>query len=257
MASDEIDSTTEEELAGDADGYVSDVADQRSSDTQEASSDVVDAASGTAYEATSSSWRVEAVDVGLDPISKRPILEFADGEAKEQLCDILGVALAEGAWRVQAPAQAKSTHRWRHITLRSETEKFAVGIYLRPTDVPSSHTRQIVKRTMQLTGIRISDAMINGCSTPASLLTALTAEPKDIKVAKALSKDRKLQDTTNVAVYDRPLTSRDEDEQLGRWKVIERSLKLRALPSEKLTVEQEHPPVVKRKRIFHSQNRAS
>jgi hypothetical protein len=89
---------------------------------------------------------------------------------------------------------------------------------------------QIIKRTMQLTGILISDATINACSTPQSLLAALIAKPKDIKVVDALFDDDRLDGLDNVTIYDRRVNNMDKDQQLGRWKVISRELEQRGLP---------------------------
>ncbi len=83
---------------------------------------------------------------------------------------------------------------------------------------------------MQLTGIRIPDATINACSTPLTLLAALTAKPKNVKVANALFDDDRLDGLNNVTVFDRRVNSVDKDQQLGRWKVIRRELEQRGLP---------------------------
>ena len=90
---------------------------------------------------------------------------------------------------------------------------------------------QIIKRTMQLTGIRISDATLNACSTPHALLAALTAKPKDIKVADVLFDDNRLEGLNNVTIYDRRVNAVDKDQQLGRWKLIQRALEERGLPA--------------------------
>lgn len=83
---------------------------------------------------------------------------------------------------------------------------------------------------MQLTGIRIPDATINTCSKPQALFRALTAKPKDIKVVDAMVGDRRLNPLDNVTIYGSSVTKMDKDQQLGRWKVVERELEKRGLP---------------------------
>ncbi|KAF2097891.1 hypothetical protein NA57DRAFT_76691 [Rhizodiscina lignyota] len=149
----------------------------------------------------------------VEPSSGKVVLVFPDREAKARLCDALGAQMSGASWTIEESSRETQEGHWASLTLGDVATKFA-----------------IIKRSMQLTGIRISDATINSCSTPQSLLAALTTTPKDIKVVDSLAEDRRLKGLDNVTIYGQRLTAMDKDQQLGRWKVIEQELERRGLP---------------------------
>ncbi|KAK5018640.1 hypothetical protein LTR60_001420, partial [Cryomyces antarcticus] len=82
----------------------------------------------------------------------------------------------------------------------------------------------IVKRVMQLTGIRLSDYAIQTSLTVEALLQRLTTKPKPKKLAEALHADSRFANLQNVKLFERRVTPIDKEKQVGRWKVIEEAL---------------------------------
>lgn len=89
---------------------------------------------------------------------------------------------------------------------------------------------QVLKRTMQLTGIRIPDPVIKSSNTAQALLKHLVAPPKPTKVIEALTQKGDLAELPNVSIYGRRRTPVHRERSVGRWKVIEEELKERGLP---------------------------
>lgn len=92
-----------------------------------------------------------------------------------------------------------------------------------------THT-QIIKRVMQLTGIRLHDPVIQKCNTVGILFEQLVAKPKPKKLAEALETSQRFAELPNVKVFGRRVTPIDKERQVGRWKVIEQELLDRGLP---------------------------
>ncbi|KIN02020.1 hypothetical protein OIDMADRAFT_103267 [Oidiodendron maius Zn] len=88
----------------------------------------------------------------------------------------------------------------------------------------------VLKRTMQLTGIRIPDPVIRSSNTAEALLRHLITPPKPTKLAEALKQRPDLVELPNVSIFGRRQTPVDKERKLGRWKVIEEELKKRGLP---------------------------
>ena len=91
-------------------------------------------------------------------------------------------------------------------------------------------THQVLKRMMQLTGIRIPDAHLNSTKTTSALLKLLVIPPKPRKVVDALSQKEDLITLPNVSIYPKRITPIDKERSLGRWKVIEKELEEKGLP---------------------------
>lgn len=89
---------------------------------------------------------------------------------------------------------------------------------------------QVVKRIMQLTGFRLSDADINNSTNVADILGHLATPPKARKLIEALAQKGSLFELPNVRISGRRVTPIDKEKELGRWKVIEEELKNRGLP---------------------------
>ena len=89
---------------------------------------------------------------------------------------------------------------------------------------------QILKRTLQLTGKRLSDPSISTSSTLADLYHAFrtTKTPNQLAQAPQLKKLRV--NAPNVTVHTRRQTPIDKDKAVGRWKIIEDELTSRDLP---------------------------
>ncbi|KAI9839793.1 MAG: hypothetical protein M1837_001992 [Sclerophora amabilis] len=102
---------------------------------------------------------------------------------------------------------------WLSVPLTSPDIKFAV-----------------LKRTLRLTGHRISDPTISTLTTVSSLLAQLIKPPKPKKLAEILVADDKLQQLPNLQIHDRRVTPIDREKAVGRWKVIEKELTKRGLP---------------------------
>lgn len=89
---------------------------------------------------------------------------------------------------------------------------------------------QIIKRVMQLTGIRLADPKIQRCDTAGKLFHELLQRPQPTKLADALKIDNELTTLNNVTFSSRRVGPIDKERQVGRWKVIERELENRGLP---------------------------
>ncbi|PVH87268.1 hypothetical protein DL98DRAFT_510132 [Cadophora sp. DSE1049] len=102
---------------------------------------------------------------------------------------------------------------WLRVSLENPEIKFAV-----------------LKRMMQLTGIRIPDAHLNSTKTASALLKFLVVPPKPRKLVDALSQKEDLVTLPNVSIYPKRITPIDRERSLGRWKVIEKELEEKGLP---------------------------
>jgi hypothetical protein len=89
---------------------------------------------------------------------------------------------------------------------------------------------QVVKRYIQLTSTRIPDPIIDQSHTAGSLFNKLIVKPKPKKLAEVLQHDQKLNELSNVKLSARKVTRIDNDEALGRWKVIKQALIEKGLP---------------------------
>ncbi|GME63655.1 Ribosomal protein L50 mitochondria [Neofusicoccum parvum] len=103
--------------------------------------------------------------------------------------------------------------RWKPVSLRDPEIKFAV-----------------VKRVMQLTGLRISDPVIARSSTAGILLDQITAREQPKKLAERLEHNEQLAKLPNVKISRRRITPIDKEKEVGRWKVIEQKLLDKNLP---------------------------
>jgi hypothetical protein len=83
---------------------------------------------------------------------------------------------------------------------------------------------------MQLTGVRVSDQIIESSQTAQGLLNHIIAPPKPKKLVETLLADDALQELPNVQIYERRVTPIDKETKLGRWKLIEKELESRGLP---------------------------
>ncbi|CZT48256.1 uncharacterized protein RSE6_08929 [Rhynchosporium secalis] len=102
---------------------------------------------------------------------------------------------------------------WLQVSLENPEMKFAV-----------------LKRFMQLTGIRIPDAHLGSSRTASALLKSLIVQPKPRKLVEALSQKEDLVTLPNVSIFAKRITPIQKERSLGRWKVIEEELQKRGLP---------------------------
>ncbi|ESZ97975.1 hypothetical protein SBOR_1646 [Sclerotinia borealis F-4128] len=107
---------------------------------------------------------------------------------------------------VKAPV-ASWGNSWLQVSLANPAIKFAV-----------------VKRTIQLTGIRIPDNAINSSSTVEKLLQHLITPPKPPTLKEALEQKDELLSLPNVSVFGQRITPIDKERNLGRLKVIKKEL---------------------------------
>ncbi|KAH7050311.1 ribosomal subunit 39S-domain-containing protein [Macrophomina phaseolina] len=128
-----------------------------------------------------------------------------------RIVDHQAASIGEAAEAVGiSPEEVKA---WRPISLRDPEVKFAV-----------------VKRVMQLTGIRIPDPVIADSATAGILLNKITVRPEPKKLADKLGHDQKFAKLPNVKISSRRITPIDKEKEVGRWKVIEQKLLDRNLP---------------------------
>ena len=88
---------------------------------------------------------------------------------------------------------------------------------------------QILKRTMQLTGIQFPDASIKSSNTARSLLNILVTPPKPRKLWEALEQKDDLVDLPNVTIYNGKRTFYAKESDIGRLKVIREELRAKGL----------------------------
>ena len=81
-----------------------------------------------------------------------------------------------------------------------------------------------------MTGIRVSDSLINSTKSAQNLLSHLITPPKPGKVFEALAHKEGLNRLPNVEIVAKRVTPIDKEMSLGRWKVIEKELEERGLP---------------------------
>ncbi|RDL42062.1 uncharacterized protein BP5553_02041 [Venustampulla echinocandica] len=88
----------------------------------------------------------------------------------------------------------------------------------------------VIKRSLQLTGVRISDTSIRSITTAKSLLSHLVTPPKPRKLIEALEQKEEFLNLPNVKVHAKRITAIDKEKTVGRWKLIEEELENRGLP---------------------------
>lgn len=88
---------------------------------------------------------------------------------------------------------------------------------------------QVLKRILQLTGIRFPDAAIKSSNTAKALLNVLITPPKPRKLADALEQNHDLLQLDNVSIHRGRRSFYDRERDIGRLKVIEKELKARGL----------------------------
>lgn len=119
---------------------------------------------------------------------------------------------------------------WLNVTFNDLETKFAVSHCFEARRATRAHITQIIKRVMQLTGVRIPDSSIDDINSGKALLGFLVKKPKPKKLAHSLIADEDLQGLRNVKIMDRRYTPIDKEKQVGRWKVIEEELTRQGLP---------------------------
>ncbi|TVY16438.1 hypothetical protein LARI1_G005550 [Lachnellula arida] len=88
----------------------------------------------------------------------------------------------------------------------------------------------ILKRTLQLTGVRVPDSAIRSTRTAQSILSHLVTPPKPRKLIQALEQKEELITLPNVSVFAKRVTPIHKEKSIGRWKLIEKELESRDLP---------------------------
>lgn len=91
----------------------------------------------------------------------------------------------------------------------------------------------LFKRILQLSGIRVSDAIITSATTPGLLLKQIIRSPKNQKLADILAEKKELSNLPNVSIHPRRITVRDRETKVGRWKLIEEEYIARGLISKR------------------------
>ena len=120
---------------------------------------------------------------------------------------------------------------WRNITFDDLGIKFAVSSCSRCNSYKYSPLTfsQVIKRVMQLTGMRIPDPDIQRITNTKTLVSQLVQEPKPKKLAENLFANE-VSGLPNVQISERRFTPIDREKEVGRWKVIEKELTERGLP---------------------------
>ena len=91
---------------------------------------------------------------------------------------------------------------------------------------------------MQITGTRIPDPAILNLNSAADLLAHLVQPAPAKRLIENLVQKEELASLPNLQLFDGRYTTRDKEEEVGRWKLIEEELAKRGLPSEMREVKQ-------------------
>jgi HD-like signal output (HDOD) protein len=93
-----------------------------------------------------------------------------------------------------------------------------------------------MKRTMQLTGIRLPDSAIKSSNSAVALLRHLIARPKPRTLTAAIRQKGELEKLGNVTIHAKRRTIFEKEKDIGRLNAIEKELASRGLePLEKKT----------------------
>jgi hypothetical protein len=119
---------------------------------------------------------------------------------------------------------------WLQISLINPEIKFAVSSTLFLVNFYSQRP-QILKRTMQLTGIRIPDSMINSALTVDDIRLHIISRPKPKTLFDTLHQKYQLTPLPNVKIHQKRVTFVQREKSIGRLKLIEKELVERGLPT--------------------------
>ncbi|KAF1814727.1 hypothetical protein P152DRAFT_411479 [Eremomyces bilateralis CBS 781.70] len=126
-----------------------------------------------------------------------------DVEAAKSVKDIVGnTAVADS-----------DIEAWRNLSLADPEIKFAV-----------------LKRVMQLSGIRVPDHSLHNAFTAGALYECLILPPKQPKLAQGLLASELLAALPNVKISGKKISEIQRETEVGRWKVIKEELRSRDLP---------------------------
>ncbi|KAM3074383.1 hypothetical protein ACMFMG_002811 [Clarireedia jacksonii] len=182
--------------------------------------------------------------VQITPSTSGANLQFAEGSSLEQVVESLAP--------VKVPTKAKKSKKSAKVAPEPVAEEIALKDDVEGKTAIPSVTRKLVaswdpswlqisladpeikfavlKRTIQLTGIRVPDNVIKSSNTAKALLNHLITPPKPKKLVEELTAKADLVSLPNVSIWGRRITSIDKEQKIGRWKVIEEELKARNLP---------------------------
>ena len=124
------------------------------------------------------------------------------------------------------------TAPWLRLPITDLDIKFAVRVPLTllPTRTSANIRPQLVKRIIQLTGVRFPDPVLSRATTVEHIVEHLLEKPKPKKLAEKLISEKELAKLPNVQLFPRRHTPIHKHKEVGRWKVIEEALKKRQLP---------------------------
>ncbi|OJD33165.1 ribosomal protein l50 mitochondria protein [Diplodia corticola] len=154
-----------------------------------------------------------------------------DGKGKED-GSVVGVELTAAAdgsaviKKAEAVAEGQAAEGQAAVDVSREEARLWRGISLRDPAIKFA----VVKRVMQLAGIRITDPVIAQSNTAGILLDSITRRPPPAKLFEKLDSDKKLAKLRNVKISPRRITPIDNERQIGRWKIIEQKLQSKNLP---------------------------
>ncbi|KZF22877.1 hypothetical protein L228DRAFT_247284 [Xylona heveae TC161] len=151
-------------------------------------------------------------DILKATIPSKPVEEVVEAEQEAESSHSTIPAASEQTSILEERVAAWGT-QWFSIPLHDRSIKFT-----------------IIKRVMQLTGVRIPDPTIQHVNTLGALLNNLAAAPKPRKLADALFAHEEMASLPNVKLSEHRVTPIDKERDLGRWKLIERELRARGLP---------------------------
>ncbi|QSZ30990.1 hypothetical protein DSL72_000551 [Monilinia vaccinii-corymbosi] len=155
----------------------------------------------------------------VDPLHPEPTPEIDEtaekGNPTESEEDVAADRSTVDPLKAKSEALVASWgNSWLQISLADPAIKFAV-----------------VKRVMQLTGVRIPDNIINSSSTAGKLLQNLIIPPKPPTLKEALDQEEELLSLPNVRVFGRRITVIDKERDIGRLKVIREQLRSQGMES--------------------------
>ncbi|KAH8179116.1 ribosomal subunit 39S domain-containing protein [Sarocladium implicatum] len=157
---------------------------------------------------------------GKREMKRATVSELTPELAEEVVASLTAEETEKGSERVALPGAEKTASLLK--TLDGEWLKAALD----------DETKFVLrKRLYQFTGTLIPDAKLAAATTVQHLATLASIEPRPAKLYQVLRAQTQQNPLPpNVKIHGRRITPIDREKAVGRWKVIEKELKMRDLP---------------------------
>ncbi|KAF2747424.1 hypothetical protein M011DRAFT_59549 [Sporormia fimetaria CBS 119925] len=166
-------------------------------------------------------------------------IEAVTASVQKSVSELRHSVLDSAAERTERAVAALRSQVRGHIeSLGSES----VSVIEPTASAPASHYPltdpalkfALYKRLVFLTGHRLSDPVLNAVRNHGDLFRAFVdaATPNPTKLAEKVAESFQEPQLQNVKVFSKPVTEKQREQEIGRWKVIQYALHERGLPIE-------------------------